>query len=193
MENKTNVQQVQIHPLTAERWQDFERLFGSEGAHGGCWCMWWRSAEEQFKQQAGEGNRLAMKQLVESGKIPGFIAYINGEPVGWCSIGPRVDFPALYRYWHLDQTKEADTWSIVCFYIAEPYRRQGLMTDLLHYVLEYAVSQGAKIIEGFPYEVKKELTEFHGYTGVDSTYRMLGFVEVERGNNQVFMQYRSKG
>jgi hypothetical protein len=31
-----------FHPLTPERWHDLEQLFGTRGACGGCWCMWWR-------------------------------------------------------------------------------------------------------------------------------------------------------
>ena len=28
----------EFHPLTKARWQDFETLFGPNGAVGGCWC-----------------------------------------------------------------------------------------------------------------------------------------------------------
>ena len=30
----------EFHPLTKDRWIDFEALFGARGAYGGCWCMW---------------------------------------------------------------------------------------------------------------------------------------------------------
>ena len=36
-------------PLTPETWSDFERLFGSRGACGGCWCMLWRLKNKDFE------------------------------------------------------------------------------------------------------------------------------------------------
>ena len=30
---------IAIAPLTPDRWDDFETLFGERGACGGCWCM----------------------------------------------------------------------------------------------------------------------------------------------------------
>ncbi len=38
------------HPLTPERWVDFENLFGSRGACGGGWCMWWRQTPSEFER-----------------------------------------------------------------------------------------------------------------------------------------------
>lgn len=32
---------LEFHPLTQDRWADFEELFGERGACGGCWCMYW--------------------------------------------------------------------------------------------------------------------------------------------------------
>ena len=79
-------------PLTKTRWQDFEKLFGERGACGGCWCMWWRKKRSEFERQKGAGNKIAMKTLVASGDIPGLIAYIDSDPVGWCSVAPRENF-----------------------------------------------------------------------------------------------------
>jgi hypothetical protein len=80
---------LKFQPLTPDRWSDFERLFGPHGAYGGCWCMWWRTTRSQFEQQHGEGNRQAMQDIVNSGEVPGILAYAGGEPIGWCSVAPR--------------------------------------------------------------------------------------------------------
>src|SRR5690606_32344484 len=39
----------QAHPLTPERWPDFERLFGRAGGYGGCWCMWFRQTGKEYE------------------------------------------------------------------------------------------------------------------------------------------------
>jgi len=72
----------EFHRLTPERWADFEKLFGPRGATGGCWCMWWRLTGREFDAQKGEGNRRAMKAIVDSGRVPGILAYHEGHPVG---------------------------------------------------------------------------------------------------------------
>lgn len=178
-----------IYPLTSERWPDFERLFGNDGAHGGCWCMWWRIPEDEFERQCGVTNKNAMQEIVNSGKQTGIIAYIDDQPIGWCSFGTREEFPSLHRYWNLDGDNKT-TWSVVCFFIAKPYRRQGVKTQLLKYALEYAVHNGAKVVEGFPIEPKEELTSYSGFTGIESVYRKLGFTEVYRNSKgQLIMKY----
>src|SRR4030042_48278 len=106
-----------FHPLTPDRWPDFEKLFGPRGAYGGCWCMWWRLARKDFEKNQGEGNRKAMKALVEAGTIPGIIACFGKEPAGWCSVAPREDFPVLERSRVLKRLDDEPVWSIVCFFI----------------------------------------------------------------------------
>lgn len=66
---------LEFHPVTKERWPDFATLFGEKGACGGCWCMLWRLTRKEFERQKGEANRQAMKTIVESGEIPGLLAY----------------------------------------------------------------------------------------------------------------------
>src|SRR2546425_12840945 len=38
-----------IHPATAGRWPDLEKLFGPNGAYSNCWCMWWRLRHRDFR------------------------------------------------------------------------------------------------------------------------------------------------
>ncbi|WP_366922867.1 hypothetical protein MFMK1_003346 [Metallumcola ferriviriculae] len=45
-------------------------------------CIWWRLPENEFERQCGESNKNAMKEIVNSGKASGIIAYIGDEPVG---------------------------------------------------------------------------------------------------------------
>ncbi|MFQ5640196.1 MAG: hypothetical protein ACE5IR_19625 [bacterium] len=58
--------ELTFHPLTRERWHDFERLFGERGACGGCWCMWMRLKRSEFEKQKGHGNKHAMQALPAS-------------------------------------------------------------------------------------------------------------------------------
>jgi hypothetical protein len=62
---------LEFHPLTPERWRDFETLFGERGACRGCWCMWPRLSRSQYEMRKGARNKRAMKKLVEDGCEPG--------------------------------------------------------------------------------------------------------------------------
>jgi GNAT superfamily N-acetyltransferase len=175
---KEPLPKLEYHPVTPERWADLETLFGKHGADGGCWCMWWRLTRSQFTEQAGEKNRLALKGIVDSGEVPGLLAYADGEPVAWCSLGPRENYSLLERSRTLKRVDDRPVWSIVCFFVAKPFRGHGLMAPFLAAAVEYAKGQGAKIVEGYPVEPQKRLTGSSGYTGVASAYRKAGFVEV---------------
>jgi GNAT superfamily N-acetyltransferase len=182
---------VAFHPLTPERWHDLEALFGERGAYGGCWCMWWRLTRSQFEKQKGEGNKKALKAIVDSGQIPGLLAYAKGEPIAWCSVGPRETYPALERSRVLKRIDDEPVWSIVCFFVAKPFRRHGLMAQLLRAAVDYAREHGAKIVEGYPVESKgARLSGFEGFTGVVSVFREAGFVEVlRRSEKRPIMRY----
>ena len=173
-----------FQPLTPDRWEHLETLFGPRGAVGGCWCMWWRITRSQFDRQKGETNRLAMKDIVNSGEVPGLLAYTSEDqntPVGWCSVAPREAFPVLGRSRTLKPVDDQPVWSVVCFFIAKPYRRQGLTVQLLKAAVAYATQNGAKIVEGYPEDPKKEdVPEIFAFTGLVSAFRQAGFVEVAR-------------
>ena len=148
----------EFHALRPETWPDFERLFGKRGAAGGCWCMWWRLTRSQFDAAKGEGNRRAMKAIVDSGRIPGILAFRSEEAVGWCSVAPREEFPRLERSRILKPVDNQEVWSVVCFFVEKPHRRSGVSLRLLRAAKTYARSSGAKILEGYPVEPKRGTT-----------------------------------
>lgn len=172
---------LEFHPLTHERWADLERLFGENGACGGCWCMWWRLTRSEFNRQKGEGNKRALKRIVDSGEIHGILAYDRGQPIGWCSVAPREAFPALERSRVLRRVDDKPVWSIVCFFVAKEFRRKGVTAALIKAAIEHAKERHGKIVEGYPVEPKKEkIPDALAYTGLASTFHKAGFVEVLR-------------
>jgi GNAT superfamily N-acetyltransferase len=141
--------QLEFHPATAEHWKDLEALFGERGAYGNCWCMWWRMKRSEFDKQPGRAKKQALKDIVDTNQVPGILAFANGEPIAWCSVAPRETFASLERSQTLKRVDEEPVWSIVCFFVAKPYRRQGLMAMLLRAAIDYAKANGAKIVGGW--------------------------------------------
>jgi GNAT superfamily N-acetyltransferase len=172
---------VAVLPLTPDRWEDFEDLFGARGACAGCWCMYWRLRRKDFDLMRGESTRSLIHSLVMDNQVPGLLAYINGIPVGWVSLGPRQDFDLLERSRVLKRVDEQPVWSIVCFFVRSKHRRQGITGALIHGAVCYAREQGARILEGYPIVPKTaQVPAVFAYTGFASTYAAAGFMEVAR-------------
>ena len=176
---------VRFAPLTAERWDDLERLFGANGACGGCWCMWWRLTRAEFQAKKGGANRRAFRKLVASGTVPGILAYQNGEPVGWCAVEPRQTYPRLATSRNLKPVDDTPVWSVTCFFVARPYRRQGLTVQLLEAAKRHARSRGARLLEGYPIEPGAgNVPAAFAWTGFVPAFRKAGFVEALRRSSR---------
>jgi GNAT superfamily N-acetyltransferase len=153
--------------------------------------MYWRLPRKQFDEGQGEVNRQHIKALVDSGDIPGILAYEDEKPVGWCSIAPREEFSALARSRILKPVDDQPVWSVVCFYVTRSHRRKGLTVQLLKAAVDFARSNGARIVEGYPVEPKGgKAPDIFVYTGLLSAYIQAGFSEVlRRSETRPIMRY----
>jgi GNAT superfamily N-acetyltransferase len=174
------ISKLKFSPLTPERWDDFQTLFGERGACAGCWCLFWRLPAAQWNAQKGGPNRKAMRNLVRTGPPPGLLAYHASQPVGWCAVGPRADFVRLANSRVLRPVDDQPVWSVTCFFVAKPFRRQGVSVALLEAAARFAKKNGAKILEGYPTETKKRQADVFVYTGLASAFRQAGFEEAAR-------------
>jgi GNAT superfamily N-acetyltransferase len=170
-----------FRPVTPAQWNDLESLFGPRGACGGCWCMWWRLPRSRFNSGKGEGNRKSLKRLVSAGTVPGILAYDGQKPVGWCSVGPRDEFPVLDRSRVLARVDDQQVWSIVCFFVAKDRRRAGMTGALIAAAVSWARKNGARIVEAYPVEpTGRGMPDAFAYTGLVSAFTAKGFVEAAR-------------
>ncbi len=177
----TGLADLEISALTPERWPDLELLFGPNGAVAGCWCMWFRQTGAEFRRLHGEQNRLASKQVVESGRPTGVLAYIEGRPVGWCAVAPRGDYGRIKRSRILNAPGNEPAWAVVCFYIERHHRDLGVGSALLRGALAFALSQGARIVEGYPVDPSEgRVAAGAAFTGLAAMFREAGFQEVAR-------------
>ena len=180
-----------FRPVTPETWHDFEKLFGKNGACGGCWCMFWRLKHSDFERQKGEGNKLSMKSLVDSGEIPGILAYSEAEPIAWCSVAPRENFPALERSRVSKRLDDKPVWSISCLFVHKNFRMYGVSVELLRAAIDYVKEKGGSIVEGYPVEPKKKpMPAVFAWTGIASAFLKAGFIEcARRSETRPFMRF----
>jgi len=171
---------LSIQPLTPGLFADFEHLFGPRGACGGCWCMFWKLRGKAFDESTGEPTHQMQKSYVESGGIPGLLAFEDDESVGWIAVEPRSAYPKLAHSRILKPVDEAEVWSVTCFFVAKQVRRRGLTVELLKAAVEYVRGRGGRVVEGYPVDSKKDMPAPFIYTGTAAAFQKAGFVEVAR-------------
>jgi GNAT superfamily N-acetyltransferase len=169
-----------FRPATPARWSDLERLFGSNGACGGCWCMFWRQSNAEYRAGKGERNRRAFRRIVRSGAVPGLLAYAGREPVGWVAVEPRKRYARLAASRSLAAVDDRPVWSAPCFFVARGWRRRGVAGRLLAAAADHAGRRRARILEGYPVDSSRPLAGAWLYPGSFSTFVRLGFQEVAR-------------
>jgi GNAT superfamily N-acetyltransferase len=184
----TDPSPITLRPLTPADWPAVEQLLGGTkgtGVGGGCWCMWPRIPRggKMWQEAKGEKNRGAFRRLVKAGKVHAVLAFAGAEPVGWCCFGPRESFARLRGIKALQREFGADTWSIVCFYIATGWRRKGLGSRLLEAATAHAFELGAREIEGYPVVYRSapnDAPSAFAWTGVPKLFTQAGYNEIDR-------------
>jgi GNAT superfamily N-acetyltransferase len=140
--------------------------------------MFWRLPFREWREMKGEKNRRAFRRIVKSGPAPGILGYAGREPVAWCCVGPRADFPVLERHPVFARYGDEPSWTIVCLYIARGWRKQGVSVQCLKAAAAFARKHGARLIEGYPVEPKKRSADAFLWTGIASAFRRAGFRKV---------------
>jgi GNAT superfamily N-acetyltransferase len=165
----------EVRPATNERWPDLVELFDRPIVRT-CFCMFYRKTGEATG--VGGENRQAMKALVDQGTVPGLIGYEDGVPVAWISLGPREDYAKLRRSPIMKPVDDRPVWSIVCFFVDPDARGRGLAERMLEAAVNYARSQGARLLEAYPVDKDERSHPDSMFFGAKSMYDRAGFSEV---------------
>ncbi len=170
---------IDVVPATADRWADMVTLFEGDGPLG-CWCQYWRRSSGAYSAGGPGSGEANLAAQVEAGPpSPGVIAYLDGEPAGWCGFGPRVSLERLVRSRTIPAVDDVPVWSIVCFKVRVGYRRRGVAKALLDGAIEYARANGAPAIEAYPIDPEgRRLDVGFSYVGFTPMFETAGFHRV---------------
>jgi len=163
-----------VSPLTAERWDALEDLFGRGGASNGCWCMYWRIGPG-YHDRPREENRQDLRRLSASGRPPGLLAFDGDLAVGWCEVAPRSELAWLARARHLGPVDDLPVWSVPCFYVRRTHRRRGVTDVLIDAAVAVAAEAGAPALEAYPVDTAVPGHTGNLYTGIASAFARHGF------------------
>jgi GNAT superfamily N-acetyltransferase len=154
----------------------------------GCWCQYWHVRGRAYHDGWGETHRARLEKEVRSDGVPGLLAYLDGEAVGWCRLGPRESFERLAASRPLARVDDADVWSVVCFYVHPAAKRRGVAAALLEAACGHAAAAGAPILEG--YAVRAGHPNIDAYTGYLPMFLAGGFEPVGAGGRRTIVRRR---
>lgn len=174
---------LKVLPLTKGRWDDFVELANRRGASilRNCWCTFYRrTGRGDYSESRAEENKQLMRGWVKQGIVPGLIAYRQGRPVGWISVGPREEYLRLANSPIMKPVDDKPVWSIVCFFIDAQERGKGVSHALLRGAMDYARSNGATLLEAYPVDKTERSSPLSMWWGAKTMYDRHGFKVVAR-------------
>ncbi|CAN5859000.1 GNAT family N-acetyltransferase [soil metagenome] len=173
-----HVTAIDVVPASIDRWADVETLLGGDGDKG-CWCQAWRGRDERAKASGESRPATLRRQLAADDPPPGFLAYIDDQPVGWAGVGVRTLTPRLMNSRTIPPVDDQPVWSIGCFKIRVGYRRRGVARGLLKGIIEAAREAGAPGVEAYPIDpAGRRVDANFAFVGLASMFDKAGFRRV---------------
>jgi GNAT superfamily N-acetyltransferase len=183
---------ISIVPANHAPWRDLEAVFGTRGDPARCQCQWFKFRDFQWKSVPLEERTERLREQTNCGNpraaaTSGLVAYLDGEPAGWCAVEPRTAYPRLLRSrvpWTGRAEDKADdgVWVVSCFVTRTGFRRRGVSRALAAAAPEFARERGARAVEGYPMITQpgQEFTWGELYVGSQGIFEAAGFAEVSR-------------
>jgi GNAT superfamily N-acetyltransferase len=183
--------EISVVPANQASWDDIQTVFGN-GDPSRCQCQRFKIGRYEWTPPSTQERAELLREQTgcdEPGANTtcGLVAYLAGEPVGWCAVEPRIAYEALLRsrspvYWKGRDEDKADpgVWSLTCLYTRTGYRRRGVSNALVAAAVDFARERGARALEGYPMitEPGKEITWGELFVGSRNGFADAGFVEV---------------
>lgn len=164
------------HPLTPGRFDDLATVINPNRRETHCWCLSHRLSPAAIEDLGGGSRGEAMRALAGRRTRPGVLGYQDGEPGGWCSIGPRSDNPWLSASKLIRPVDDVAVWSIICVVVRSGHRRRGVTTRLLDGAVTYAARRGAPAVEAYPVDPGDQRIDLTmGFVGTKAMFDKVGF------------------
>jgi GNAT superfamily N-acetyltransferase len=164
---------IEVRPATV--FDDVRTMLGPKRPDANvCWCLSYRIPSKENVSLRGPARGEKVAELMERGPI-GVLAYDDDEVVGWAAVAPRADttFARTRTIPHVD---DLDVWSVWCMRVRPGHRGRGISHALLAGAVEYARSQGAPAIEGYPVDNDGEKVDLTmAYVGTRALFEKAEF------------------
>jgi GNAT superfamily N-acetyltransferase len=181
-----------IVPANEASWEDLQAVFGARGTAAVCWCQRYKlDPGEAFSKFPAEERAARLRMQTSCGdpsaaRTSGLVAYLDGEPVGWCAVEPRSAYVGLLRVfrvpWEGRSEDRADdsVWAVTCVFVRAGYRRRRIAYALAEAAVELARNRGARALEAYPMITQpgQEISWDEVHVGTRSVFTAAGLAEV---------------
>ena len=192
---------ITVVPANEASWEELQAVFGERSDAQRCQCQRFKLGRYEWTPFPHAERVAKLQDETNCGNprakvTAGLVAYLDGEPVGWCAVEPRVNYPRLLSsrspvLWRGRDEDKADdgVWAVTCFYIRVGYRRRGVSAALVAATVPFARERGARAIEGYPMitEPGKEITWGELFVGSRNAFADAGYVEVSHPTPRRFV------
>ena len=186
------VTRITIVPANEASFEDLQTVFGTRGSAAYCQCQRYKlQPREAFGKFPAEERAHRLRMQTECGHpksktTSGLVAYLDGEPVGWCAVEPRTAYPGLLRNspvpWKGRTEDKADdsVWAVTCVFARAGFRRRGVGYALARAAVDFARERGARALEAYPMLTKpgEDITWGELNVGTRSMFEAAGLAEV---------------
>ena len=182
---------ISVVPANEASWEDLETVFGTRGTGTRCQCQRYKlRPRESFGSFPREERADRLRQQTdcghpESDATSGLVAYVGGEPVGWCAVEPRTAYEGLLRHFRVpwegrQEDKDDDSvWAVTCLFTRAGFRKRGVSRALASAAVDFARKRGARALEGYPINTKAVIEE-ELHVGTEGVFADAGFTVVSR-------------
>ena len=195
-----NIEIRKLIPGLAEDYVDFfDRTPHSERPDRfKCYCVMWSSDNHHALNRRFLGSEKIRRETavryVKNGMLQGYLAYCDGEVVGWCNANTKADCLKCFS-WRMSNGSvpvepDVRVKSIFCFAIAPEMRRQGISKLLLERVCEDAAREDFDYAEAYPF--REFRAETHDFMGAVELYRRYGFSVYAETEDRLVMRKQLK-
>jgi GNAT superfamily N-acetyltransferase len=184
--------EVTIVPANEASWKDLQTVFGTRGPAANCQCQRYKlRPKEAFAKFPVEERAQRLREQTDAGHpeaetTSGLVAYLDGEPVGWCAVESRPAYTGLLRNnrvpWEgrAEDKTDDSIWALTCVFARAGFRRRGISYALVRAAVEFARERGARALEGYPMITKpgQDITWDELHVGNPSIFAAAGFTEI---------------
>lgn len=182
---------LRIVPANQASWDHLAAIFGTRGSGARCFCQRYKLARgEHFAGFPAEERAARLRDQTDCGNpgsdtTSGLVAYLHGEPVGWCAVEPRAAYGGLLRNarvpWDGRAEDKADpgVWAVTCLFTRAGFRKSGVSGELAAAAVDHARERGARALEAYPILTTQVIDE-ELHVGTLGVFLAAGFREVSR-------------
>lgn len=193
---------IRVVAATEASCDELLTVFGGRGPAAVCYCQRYKLAPgEAFSKFPRQERAARLREQTRCGDpsapaTSGLLAYLDGEPAGWCAVEPRPAYFGLLRVFRVpwegrdEDRMDEGVWSVTCVLVRAGYRRRGVAYALAQAAVEHARAAGARALEAYP--MRSEIGEISWdeiHVGAQSIFAAAGLTEVTRpGKRRVVMR-----